>query len=334
MTDLAVQPGQSGMAARGERPSEGQLEQYRGELTGFCYRMLGSPFEAEDAVQDTMVRAWRALERFDGRSSLRSWLYRIATNVCLDMLNGRKRRALPMDMSPSAPPVMESLGVALPESAWIEPMPDGRVSPQDPADVAVSRESIRLAFVAALQQLPPRQRAVLILREVLRWKAEEVAELLEATVASVNSALQRARATMAARDGASDVEPMDEAQQELLTRYVDAFQRYDIDGLVALLHEDATLSMPPYPLWLQGPADIAAWLVGPGLKCRGSHWIQVMANGSAAFAQYRPSGPGGAHEPWALHVVQISGDRISGMITFLDTDRLFPLFGLPQHPAG
>jgi len=333
MSDLAVQHGLPEAPTRGERPSERQLELYRSELTGFCYRMLGSPFEADDAVQDTMIRAWRALDRFDSRSSLRSWMYRIATNVCLDMLNGRKRRALPMDMSPSAPPVQESLGVALPESAWIEPMPDGRVTPEDPADVAVSRESIRLAFVAALQQLPPRQRAVLILREVLRWKAEEVAELLESTVASVNSALQRARATMAAHDGGA-LEPMDDAQQELLSRYVDAFQRYDIDGLVTLLHEDATLSMPPYPLWLRGPADIAAWLVGPGLKCRGSHWIQVQANGSAAFGQYRPSGPDGAHEPWALHVVEVSGDRISRMITFLDTDRLFPLFGLPLRPVG
>ncbi len=328
MTDVAVD----------RTPHQGadaeHLEQHRGELTGYCYRMLGSPFEAEDAVQDTMVRAWRGLDRFDGRSTLRSWLYRIATNVCLDMLNGRKRRALPMDMVSSSPPVLESLGNPLPDSEWIEPIPDGRVAtPDDPAEVAVSRESIRLAFVAALQQLPPRQRAVLILREVLRWKADEVAELLDATVASVNSALQRARATLAERD-LSAPEPMDDAQQQLLARYVDAFQRYDIDSLVALLHEDATLTMPPYPLWLRGRADIAAWMLGPGSDCRGSHWVQVMANGSPAFGQYRPSGPNGAHEPWALHVVEVSGDRISGMITFLDTERLFPLFGLPANPAG
>ena len=314
-----------------------QLERYRGELTGYCYRMLGSPFEAEDAVQDTMVRAWRAADRFDGRSTLRSWLYRIATNVCLDMLNGRKRRALPMDMVTSSPPVLESLGAPLPDGVWIEPIPDGRLgASDDPAEVAVSRDTIRLAFVTALQQLPPRQRAVLILREVLRWKADEVAELLDSSVASVNSALQRARATMADRDldAADSPEPISDVHQALLARYVDAFQRYDIDALVALLHEDATLTMPPYPLWLRGPDDIAAWLRGPGSECRGSHWVQVMANGSPAFAQYRPSGPSGAHEPWALHIVEIAGDRVGGMVTFLDTERLFPLFGLPAHPGG
>jgi len=328
MTDVAVD-----RTTYGDADAERHLEQHRRELTGYCYRMLGSSFEAEDAVQDTMVRAWRGLDRFDGRSSLRSWLYRIATNVCLDMLNGRKRRALPMDMVSSSPPVLESLGTALPESAWIEPMPDSRLAaPEDPAEVAVSRESVRLAFVAALQQLPPRQRAVLILREVLRWKADEVAELLDTTVASVNSALQRARAALADRD-LSAPEPLDDTQQQLLTRYVEAFQRFDIDSLVALLHEDATMTMPPYPLWLQGRADIRSWLLGPGKDCLGSHWVQVMANGSPAFAQYRPSGPGGEHQPWALHVVEVSGDRISGMITFLDTERLFPLFGLPTSPG-
>ena len=179
---------------------DSRLEEHRRELAGYCYRMLGSTFETDDAVQETMVRAWRALDRFDGRSSLRTWLYRIATNVCLDMLNGRNRRALPMDFGPASPPVASSLGEPRAESVWIQPMPDSGVLPSngDPADLAIERDSIRLAFVAALQHLPARQRAVLILREVLRWSAIEVAELLDGTVASVNSALQRARATIAA----------------------------------------------------------------------------------------------------------------------------------------
>ncbi len=179
---------------------ESQLEQHRAELTAYCYRMLASPFEAEDAVQETFLRAWRGFDRFEGRAALRSWLYRIATNVCLDLLDGRKRRALPMDLGPAREPEAANLNT-LPEVTWIEPMPDGRVAPEgDPAEVAVARETIRLAFIAALQHLPPRQRAVLILCEVLRWKASEVAELLDTSVASVNSALQRARATLEASD--------------------------------------------------------------------------------------------------------------------------------------
>ncbi len=316
-------------------PSPDQrLEDYRGELVGYCYRMLGSAFDAEDAVQETMVRAWRGLENFEGRSALRSWLYRIATNVCLDQIDGRKRRATPMDFSSEAsPPVHASLGVPLPESTWVEPMPDVLVMPAegDPAEMAVARESIRLAFVAALQHLPARQRAVLILRDVLRWKADEVAELLEATTASVNSALQRARATLAATglsssEAASD--PADDEQRALLARYVEAFERYDIDSLVKLLHEDATQNMPPYAMWLQGRDNIAKWMLGPGAPCRGSRTVLVSANGASAFAQYRPSGPGGIHEPWAIHVLEISAGRVSGVTSFLDTS-LFRLFGLP-----
>ena len=238
---------------------ESTLERYRSELTGYCYRMLGSAFEAEDAVQETLVRAWRSFDRFEGRSAVRSWLYRIATNVCLDALNGRKRRELPMDMGPAST-ADHKLGDALPEDAWIEPVPDTRVVPSggDPADVAVARESIRLAFVAALQHLPPRQRAVLILREVLRWHADEVAELLDTSVPSVNSALQRARATLAAKqvDAGEPADPLDAERQALLKRYVDAFERYDMDALTALLHDDAKWSMPPYELWLQTNEDI------------------------------------------------------------------------------
>ena len=313
-----------------------QLEDHRVELTGYCYRMLGSTFEAEDAVQETFVRAWRSLDRFEGRSSLRSWLYRIATNVCLSMLGASQRRARPMDLS-AAGSADTPLPAPLTESTWIEPVPDARVLPEggDPAEVAVARESVRLAFVAALQHLPPRQRAVLILREVLRWKADEVAELLDTTVASVNSALQRARATLAASRGTTTEsqpisEPMDDAQRALLARYVDAFERYDMDSLTALLHEDATWNMPPYDLWLQTHLDIRHWCLGPGIGCQGSRLVPVMANGSPAFGQYKPD-PNGGREPWSLQVLETSGGRISGITFFLDTKRFFPLFGLPAR---
>jgi RNA polymerase sigma-70 factor, ECF subfamily len=314
-----------------------ELEGHRAELTAYAYRMLGSAFEAEDAVQETLLRAWRALGDFEGRSSLRSWLYRIATNVCLDMLGGQQRRARPMDLS--APQVADAalLGEPLPEETWILPIPDGEVLPAggDPAVVAEARETIRLAFVAALQHLPPRQRAVLVLRDVLRWKASEVAELLETSVASVNSALQRAHATLAAADlddGAA-AGPMDEAQRSLLSRYVDAFERYDMDALTALLRDDASWTMPPYRLWLRTHDDIRAWCLGPGIGCRGSRLIPTAANGSPAFAQYKPS-PDGGLEPWALQVVEVSGRRISGVCFFLDTPRLFPLFGMPDRLAA
>jgi RNA polymerase sigma-70 factor (ECF subfamily) len=312
---------------------ERQLELHRVELTAYCYRMLGSAFESEDAVQETFIRAWRALDRFEGRSSFRSWLYRIATNVCLDMRGASQRRARPMDLRP-AQTADTPLPTPLAETTWIEPMPDARVVPTggDPADVAVARESVRLAFVAALQHLPPRQRAVLILREVLHWKAEEVAELLGTTVASVNSALQRARATLGHRDVAASraAEPLDAKSEALLKRYVDAFERYDMDALTALLHDDAVWNMPPYDLWLQTHLDIRRWCLGPGIGCEGSRLVATSANGSPAFGQYKPD-PAGGHEPWSLQVVEISDGRISGITFFLDTARFFPLFGLPLH---
>jgi RNA polymerase sigma-70 factor (ECF subfamily) len=312
-----------------------ELETYRTQLTGYCYRMLGAAFEAEDAVQETFVRAWRAYDQFEGRSSLRSWLYRIATNVCLSMLGASQRRARPMDLQP-AQSADTPLPPPLSESVWIEPVPDSRVVPDgDPAEVAVARESVRLAFVAALQHLPPRQRAVLILREVLRWRAEEVAELLGTSVASVNSALQRARATMASKqaEDAGSGKPLDEASEALLARYVDAFERYDMDKLTSLLQADATWNMPPYDLWLQTHRDIAAWCLGPGIGCRGSRLVPTMANGMPAFGQYKPA-PDGGHEPWSLQVLELSGDRIAGITFFLDTARFFPLFGLPLRLEG
>ena len=299
-------------------PAFAELEQHRAELTRYCYRMLGSPFDAEDAVQDTFVRAWKGGDRFEGRASLGSWLYRIATNVCLDMLKAGRRRARPMDLGPAREPVLENLST-LPEVTWIEPSPD-------PADVAVDRETTRLAFVAALQLLPPRQRAVLILCEVLRWQATEVAELLETSVASVTSALQRARTTLAL---ASIPESDHEVDPELLERYVAAFEAYDLDALTELIREDARQSMPPFDLWLQGRDDIFTWWFGPGIGCQGSRVFPAgSANGSPAYAQYKPA-PGGGHEPWSLMVVETAGGKISELTFFLDTQRLFPLFGVP-----
>jgi RNA polymerase sigma-70 factor (ECF subfamily) len=324
-------------ASPARRELELRLEQYRSELTGYCYRMLGSTFDAEDAVQETMVRAWRSFDRFEGRAALRSWLYRIATNVCLDLLNGRKRRALPMDLGPASSGAAEP-GPTLPEVTWIEPMPDARVVPAegDPAEVAVARETVRLAFVAALQHLPPRQRAVLILCEVLRWKAAEVAELLETSVASVNSALQRARATLEAADvSARRTSALEAADEELLARYVEAFERYDMEALTSLVHEDATQSMPPYALWVSGRDDIFAWWLGPGAGCRGSKVVPVAAaNGAPAFGQYKPDPSGEGYVPWALQVLEIEDGRIVGFTFFLDTDRVFPLFGLPLELAA
>jgi RNA polymerase sigma-70 factor (ECF subfamily) len=315
---------------------EDQFEQHRAELRAYCYRMLGSPFEAEDAVQETFIRAWRGFEQFEGRAALRSWLYRIATNVSLDMLNGRERRARPMDLGPAREPVESNLNT-LPEVTWIEPIPDDGLvfsAAADPADVAVSRETIRLAFVAALQHLPPRQRAVLILCEVLRWKAAEVAELLDTSVASVNSALQRARATLEESNlSATDTSPsVDDVDAELLARYVHAFEQYDMDALTSLIQEDATQSMPPFDLWLSGREDILRWWVGPGAGCRGSRVIPtVTANGSPAFGQYKPSESGSGYEPWALQVLEIADGRIVEFTFFLDTARVFPLFGLPMR---
>jgi RNA polymerase sigma-70 factor (ECF subfamily) len=309
---------------------ESLLESHRRELTGYCYRMLGSAFDAEDAVQETFVRAWRSFDRFEGRSSLRSWLYRIATNVSLDMLSGRERRARPMDLGPSREPVAENLNL-LPEVTWIEPIPDGRVVPDgDPAEVAIAHDTIRLAFIAALQHLPPRQRAVLILCEVLRWQASEVAELLETSVASVNSALQRARATLDATDLTMDAPlSIEAADAELLERYVRAFERYDMEALTALIHEDATQSMPPYDMWLTGRDDIFRWWFGPGIGCQGSRVIPtIAANGAPAFGQYKPA-EGGGYEPWALQVVEVRDGKIGELTFFLDTERVFPLFGLP-----
>jgi RNA polymerase sigma-70 factor (ECF subfamily) len=315
---------------------ERRFEEHRLELRAYCYRMLASPFDAEDAVQETFIKAWRAYDTFEGRSSLRSWLYKIATNVCLDMHRSSERRPRPMDLGPAREPVFDNLNIPA-EVSWLEPVPDAMVlaGDGDPADVAVARDSIRLAFVAALQHLPPRQRAALILCEVLQWRAAEAAELLDTTTASVNSALQRARATLeAARDASTPAAELSDTERELLVRYVKAFEAYDIEAMTALIHEDAIQSMPPFDLWLAGRDDIFTWWLGPGIGCQGSRVIPTTtANGSPAFGQYKPS-EGGGYEPWALQVLEIRDGRIGELTFFLDTATLFPLFGLPLQFEG
>ena len=308
--------------ATAQPTTAGELEQYRRELTGYCYRMLGSAFEAEDAVQETMLRAWRSLDRFEGRSALKSWLYRIATNVCFDQLNGRERRARPMDLGPAQEPLFENLA-ELPEVTWITPLPT-------PDELAEQRETLRLAFVAALQHLPPKQRAALILCEVLKWQASEAAELLETSVASINSALQRARATLATADTAAPAE-LDDETRALLDRYVAAFEAYDIDRLTDLLHEDAIQSMPPYSMWLKGRDDLFAWWLGAGIGCKDSKLVPLgLVNGMPAWGQFKPD-PDGGYEPWSVIVPEVSDGRIVELTFFLDTERLFPFFGLPDH---
>ena len=310
------------------------LERHRAALTGHCYRMLGSASEADDAVQETLVRAWRSGDRFEGRSSLRTWLYRIATRVCLDALSERSRRARPMDLGP--PSAIDAPLTALPRSHWIDPVPDASAVPAecDPSERAVLRQSIRLAFVAAVQRLPPRQRAALLLADVLGWSAAEIADAVDASVAAVNSALQRARATLSSLDLGEPLPAPSDEDRALIERYVDAFERYDMDALTALLHEDATMSMPAYALWLRGHDAIRAWLVGRGAACRGSRLVPTAACGSPAFAQYKlPAAPGLGRRAWALLVLELAAGRIAGMTFFLDTDVIFPRFGLPLELA-
>jgi RNA polymerase sigma-70 factor (ECF subfamily) len=295
--------------------------------------MLGSAFEADDAVQETMLRAWKNADSFEGRSSVRSWLYRIATNVCLDALRGEKRRALPMDLGPSSPPVEALLRPWPSEDRWVTPIPDAKVLPEhgDPAEIAAVRDSVRLAFVTALQHLPARQRAALILCEVLRLAATEAAQVLDSSVASVNSALQRARATLAELPDEQRPASVDPENAELLARYVDAFSRYDMKALLTLIREDAVMTMPPFEMWIRGSTDITTWMVEPTpSQCAGSVMLPIRANGVQGWGQYKPD-PDGGHEPWALQVHEVSGGKLSRLTFFLDTPTLFPLFGLPPH---
>jgi len=307
-----------------------QIEAHRQALTGHCYRMLGSAVDADDATQETIIRAWKNADQFEGRAALLTWLYRIATNVCLAELSNRRRRARPIEERPAGSP-MDAL-VQHPRTHWIEPIPDARAIPADadPSERAMLRQSIRLAFVAALQSLAPKQRAALLLVEVLGWSVAEVAETLGTSIASVNSALQRARATLAGRNWRAVPSALTESQEQMLNRYVAAFERYDVDQLVALLRDDATFSMPPYTLWLRGPESVRAWLLGIGAGCRGSRLLATAACGSPAFGQYKLD-PHDGHKPFALVVLELCGDHIAGWNSFLDTETLFPKFGLPPH---
>ena len=296
--------------------------------------MLGSVVDAEDAVQESMLRAWKGIDRFDERSSMKTWLYRIATNVCLDTLSSSERQRIrPLESTPTPADVRDDMTLPQrPRESWVEPIPDLMALPADaehgPEELAMLRESIRLAFVAALQYLPPRQRAVLLLTQVLNWSAAETAEGLEMTVASVNSALQRARATMDARNPAIASRALSAEQSALVARYVSAFESYDVEALVALLHQEATLSMPPYDMWLQGHEAISRWLRTFGSGCNGSVLIPVAASGGApAFAQYRDHG----ETPWAILLLDVLGSQIIGMTSYLDVDTLFPRFGLPMR---
>jgi RNA polymerase sigma-70 factor, ECF subfamily len=321
----------SSVSVRATAPVIEDLEAHRRALTGYCYRMLGSGAEAEDAVQETMLRAWQAADRFEGRSSVRTWLYRIATNVCVDMNRSPQRRARPVDLGPARPPDPVHLADVLPDGRWITPIPDSSVIDLDgdPADVAAARDTIRLAFVSALQLLPATQRAAMVLCDVLRWPAADVAELLETSTASINSALQRARAAMSRAPVSAPTVPLSGDQLQLVARYVDAFERYDMDALAALLHDDVIQTMPPYAMWLQGSDDVISWYVGAGIGCQGSRLVRGEANGCPAFAQYRID-PAGGHTPWALQVIELRGDRIGAIHAFLDTEA-FARFGFPSH---
>ncbi|WP_280438733.1 sigma-70 family RNA polymerase sigma factor [Nocardia cyriacigeorgica] len=308
----------------------GSFEVHRRELCAYAYRMLGSSFEAEDAVQETFTRAWKAYDSFEGRASLRSWLYRIATNVCLDMLDGPQRRARPMDLSgPSSPE--SPLSAPQPDYVWVEPIPNALAFGADPAEHATAKDTLRLAFVAACQHLPATQRAILIMREVLRFSASETAEALTMSPASVNSALQRARATMSkVQPAVTDTyDETDEQQRRLVDDFVKAFESYDMDTLTTLLKTDVALSMPPLEFWVSGPANVAEFMLGHGAACRDSRLVRLEgANGLPAFGHYKPSGEPGVWVPWSITVLELTDGEISGLNFFLDTEKLFPLFGL------
>ncbi|WP_208739280.1 sigma-70 family RNA polymerase sigma factor [Arthrobacter agilis] len=310
-------------------PFEELLEESRRDLTGYCYRMLGAASEAEDAVQETMIKAWSSRDSFAGRSALRTWLFRIAHNVCVDMLRSPQRRARPMDLGPSTRTADAVLGAPLTESAFVQPIRNERVidTSGDPAVVAEARDTIRLAFVAALQHLPPLQRSALILCEVLRWSAAEVATLLEVTTASINSALQRARKTMAGFEPTTSMPLEDPAHKDLLARYLRAFEAYDMEVLVSLLRDDVVLSMPPFDLWLTGPADVRAWFVGEGSVCEGGRLLPLDVNGAGGFANYHLVEPG-LWKPWAIQVIETDGGLIVGHHNFLYPE-MFEAFGLP-----
>jgi RNA polymerase sigma-70 factor, ECF subfamily len=321
-----------GAARGGDRAAfDALVAPFRRELKAHCYRMSGSVHDAEDLLQDTLLRAWRALGQFEGRSSVRTWLYRVATSACLDAADKHKARTLPMALGPAAK-THEGMQPD-PEVSWLEPLPAGLVPelPVSPEARFSARESVSLAFLSALQRLPPKQRAVLLLRDVLGWPASECAELLETSVPSVNSALQRARDTMASAPARPPPAPAesDTATRWLLARYLRAWEEADVTGLVALLHEDAVLSMPPYSGWFQGASAIGAAIGAMVLppEARGVfRLVPLEANGESGFAMYARD-PGGVFRAQAIHVVRVTGAKVAEVTAFLDP-RLFAAFGL------
>jgi RNA polymerase sigma-70 factor, ECF subfamily len=317
------------------------VEPYRGELHAHCYRMLGSLHDAEDALQEALLGAWRGLPGFQHRSSLRTWLYRIATNACLDLVSRRPRRLLPVDYGPSSTPGADP-GEPLVESVWLDPYPDGELGVEDgyaaPAARYEQREAVELAFVAALQHLPATQRAVLILREVLGFSAREVAESLDTTVASVNSALQRARKAVEERRPARSQQATlralgDERTREIVQAYVDAWARGDVETLRSLLAEDATFAMPPWPIWWHGGATIAGFAPIALATCAPSRGVPTRASGQPAIAYYHLDAETGEYVAATIDVVTFDGERISDLTAFVDP-ALFPRFGLPARLPG
>lgn len=306
------------------------LEAHRGALTGYCYRMLGSAADTDDAVQETLIRAYQKIDAYDsGRAALTTWLHKIATNVCIDLLRGASRRALAIDLGPAA---QGDLGAPLPSDRFVEPMPDARLfGVADPADRVVGRETVRLAFIAALQRLSARQRAALVLRDVLRFSARECAEILDTTEVSVNSALQRARTALAADpvEPADLVDPADDDQQELLRSYVAAFEAHDVARLATLLRDDATSSMPPFAWWLHGATRITEVMAASD-ACAGDRLLPTAINGSAGFGQYRPD-TDGVLRPFALLLLELRGTRVAHIVTFLGSGDRFTEFGLPER---
>jgi RNA polymerase sigma-70 factor, ECF subfamily len=305
-------------------------EPYRSELLAHCYRMTGSLHDAEDLVQETFLRAWKAYDRFERKSSIRTWLHRIATNTCLTALEGRQRRPLPTGLGTSHTDPTAAL-VERREVPWLEPLPNVTDDPADPSAIVGSRESVRLAFVAALQHLSARQRAVLLLRDVLQWKSAEVAEAIGTTTIAVNSLLQRARSQLEAV-GPSSGDRLSAADspeaQDRLARYIAAFEAYDIDRLVELFTSEAIWEMPPYTGWYRGPRDIIALIHQqcPAASAGDMRMLPLVANGQPAAAMYMRAGD--AHLPFQLHVLDIRADGVSHVVAFLD-DALFAKFGLP-----
>jgi RNA polymerase sigma-70 factor (ECF subfamily) len=316
-----------------DRDFQELADPYRRELLAHCYRMLGSIHDAEDLVQETFLRAWRSYGDFEGRSSLRTWLYRIATNVCLTAIDQRGRRPMPSGLgAPSDEP--ERPVVASPEVPWLEPAPDAVLGADaaDPATIVAARESTRLAFVAALQHLPAKQRVVLILRDVLKWRAAEVAELLGTSTAAVNSALQRARAQLEQDAPARDelVEPTDPAQRDLLARYAKAFEDADITGLIELFKEDVVWEMPPFPEWFVGAETVVRLILAQCAPAPGDiRMVPAAANAQPAFGLYMRDEEG-VHRAYQLQVLSVTGDGVAHVSVFFDTS-LFPLFGLAEH---